>query len=186
MRMRTLSFVPLVLAAGGAAAEDVKSVYTSTAPADCRQVRAGTAFSTQRCSGPGGIEVLIEEGDLRFSVSYGPQAKDQPAARQGFLPLQNIGDKIEWRLGADGKPFATILRWRMGFDSPADRREILVVTRLPPGPVCWVALVDARANKEPNALARKIADERARGFDCNAGPGFVGETTPGIEELVNR
>jgi hypothetical protein len=184
--MRTLSFVPLVLAAAGAAAEDVKSVYTSTAPADCRQMRAGTAFSTQRCTGPGGIEVLVEEGDLRFSVSYGPRAGEQPAARQSFRPLQSIGDKIEWRIGADGKPFATILRWRMGFDDPADRREVLVVTRLPPGKVCWVALVDARANEEPNALARNVADEKARGFDCAAQAQFVGATTPGIEALVNR
>lgn len=184
--MRTLSFVPLVLVAGVAAAAEVTSVYTSTDPADCRQVRAGTAFSTHRCTGPSGIPVLIEEGDLRFSVSYGPKAKDEPAARQSFLPLQSIGEKIEWRVGAEGKPFATILRWRMGFDSPADRREILVVTRLPPGPVCWVALVDARANTEPNALARLVADEKARTFDCGADPEFVGETTPGIEELVNR
>jgi hypothetical protein len=74
----------------------------------------------------------------------------------------------------------------MGFDDPADRREILVVTRLPPGKVCWVALVDARANEEPNALARNVADEKARGFDCAAQAQFVGATTPGIEALVNR
>ena len=184
--MRTLSLVWLALAAGIGSAEAATSVYTSTAPADCRQVRAGTAFSTHRCTGPGGMQVLVEEGDLRFSVSYGPKAADEPAAKQSFLPLQSIGDKIEWRLGADGKPFATILRWRMGFDAPADRREILVVTRLPPGKVCWVALIDARAVKDPNALARQVADERATAFDCGTAPAVVGETTPGIEDLVNR
>ena len=184
--MRTLSLVPFVLAASVAAAGEARSVYTSTVPADCRQLGAGTAFSTNRCTGPGGMAVLIEEGDLRFSVSYGPKAKDEPAAKQGFKPLQGIGDKIEWRLCADGRPFATILRWRMGFDAPADRREILVVTRLPPGKVCWVAMIDARANKDPNTLARKVADEQAGAFDCGTVPAFVGATTPGIEELVDR
>jgi hypothetical protein len=43
---------------------------------------------------------------------------------------------------------------------------ILVVTRLPPGPVCHVAYVDVAANKEANALARQAADQYARGFTC--------------------
>jgi hypothetical protein len=184
--MRTLSFVPLALLAGAAAAAEPTSVYTSTVAKDCARLASGEASGTWRCKGVAGIAVLIEEGDLRFSVSYGSRASDQPAARQGFSPLQSIGEKIEWRLGEGGKPFATILRWRMGFDSPADRREILVVTRLPPGKVCWVALIDARANKDPNALARQVADEKAKTFDCDATPAFVGDRTPGIEGLVNR
>lgn len=185
MRLRTVSFVPLVLAASLASAAEVRSAYTST-QTGCTKLGAGDAFSSYRCKGVAGIPVLIEEGDLRFSVSCGSKAEDEPAAKQGFLPLQNIGDRIEWRIGEGGKPFATILRWRMGFDSLADRREILVVTRLPPGKVCWVALIDARANKDPNALARTVADEKARAFDCGTAPAFVGEKTPGIAALVNR
>jgi hypothetical protein len=41
-----------------------------------------------------------------------------------------------------------------------------VVTRLPPGPVCHVTYIDARANPNPNELARKAADEIARDFQC--------------------
>ena len=41
---------------------------------------------------------------------------------------------------------------------------MLVVTRLPPGPVCHVGYVDARANADAKTLARQIADRDARGF----------------------
>jgi hypothetical protein len=40
------------------------------------------------------------------------------------------------------------------------------VTRLPPGAVCHVAYIDGIANPDANDLARKAADETARGFDC--------------------
>ena len=48
---------------------------------------------------------------------------------------------------------------------PTDK-GLMVVTRLPPGPVCHVAYVDVRANPNPNELARKAADEIARDFKC--------------------
>ena len=38
----------------------------------------------------------------------------------------------------------------------------------PAGPVCHVALVDARENADHNALARRAADDIARGFRCDA------------------
>jgi hypothetical protein len=41
----------------------------------------------------------------------------------------------------------------------------LVVTRLGPGGVCHVGYVDAR-NADANERARRLADERARGFRC--------------------
>jgi hypothetical protein len=42
----------------------------------------------------------------------------------------------------------------------------MVVTRLPPGPVCHVAYVDVRANRDPNLLARQAADTLAPAFRC--------------------
>ena len=44
---------------------------------------------------------------------------------------------------------------------------MLVVFRLPPGPVCKVAVVDLKANRDATALARKAADESARNFKCD-------------------
>jgi hypothetical protein len=46
--------------------------------------------------------------------------------------------------------------------------QMLVVTRLPPGPVCHVAYVDAQANPNANELARRAADRLARDFRCGA------------------
>jgi hypothetical protein len=43
---------------------------------------------------------------------------------------------------------------------------MLAVTRLPPGPVCHVAYTGVQANPNANELARKAADEFARGFTC--------------------
>jgi hypothetical protein len=42
-----------------------------------------------------------------------------------------------------------------------------------------VGYVDARANPDANALARKLADERARSFKCVVDkPDFVGNRPP--------
>ena len=46
-------------------------------------------------------------------------------------------------------------------------QNMLVVFRLPPGPVCKVAVVDLKANRDATALARKAADESARNFKCD-------------------
>ena len=53
--------------------------------------------------------------------------------------------------------------------------RVPVVTRLGRGGVCHVGHVDALANPDADALARKIADERARTFRC-----ILGETGPGL------
>ena len=42
---------------------------------------------------------------------------------------------------------------------------MLVVTRLPPGPVCHVAYVDVQANPNANEIAREAAS-KARNFAC--------------------
>jgi hypothetical protein len=49
--------------------------------------------------------------------------------------------------------------------SPTNR-PILVVTRLPPGPVCHVAYIDGQANRNANEVARQAADQFARDFKC--------------------
>jgi hypothetical protein len=47
--------------------------------------------------------------------------------------------------------------------------------------VCHVGYVDALANHDADALARKIADERARAFRCGTDkPVILGETGPGF------
>jgi hypothetical protein len=132
------------------------------------------------CQGPAGYLVVVSEEDLRTTVSVGKTvkaARNEPAASEGFAGFNSTHDTIEWRSlkGAD-KPFAIIQRWRLSdHDEKTGERNsvgLLVVTRLPPGPVCHVAYVDVAAN----VLARQAADQHARGFTCEKDPvRIVGE-----------
>ncbi len=64
---------------------------------------------------------------------------------------------------------------------------MLVVTRLPPGPVRHVAYVDVKANPEANELARKAADEVARGFKCGEDEvKVIGDRGRAVELAVRR
>jgi hypothetical protein len=158
-------------------AQSLGSTYTSTAPKDCRRVGKPSEFdgsTTRVCPGKAGLVVLIAEDDLREVVSVGRNrnaAAEEPAAKVWFHPFNSTEYTIEWR--ADGtKPFAIIQRWHIADGTDLDKqgrpntKTMLAVTRLPPGPVCHVAYVDAVANPNANALARQAADDFARGFQC--------------------
>ena len=155
------------------------SIYTSTAEKDCRIVRAGTADDgggTRLCRGPAGPVVIISQGDLRETVTVGRSARAaaaELAAQERFGPFNSTLPTIEWRLPATGKPpYAMIQRWRIADIEDEDKngrpiaKQLLVVTRLGPGPVCRVAYVDVKANPDANELAREAADTLARDFTC--------------------
>ncbi|WP_028137435.1 hypothetical protein [Bradyrhizobium japonicum] len=158
-------------------AQSVSSTYTSTAPKDCRQVGRASELdgsTTRACPGRNGLVVLVAEDDLREIVSVGrnrKQAAEEPAAKVWFAPFNSSETTIEWR-AVGAKPFAIIQRWHIADNGDPDKqgrpntKAMLVVTRLPPGPVCHVAYVDAIANPTANELARKAADDFARGFTC--------------------
>ncbi|WP_199752255.1 hypothetical protein [Bradyrhizobium sp. RP6] len=179
IRMTAPSLTALLICAGlGCAdAQSVSSTYTSTAPKDCRQIGKPSALdgsTTRLCRGKDGLVVLIAEDDLREIVSVGrnrKQAAEEPAANVWFAPFNSSESIIEWR-AAGAKPFAIIQRWHIADNTDPDMqgrpntKAVLVVTRLPPGPACHVAYVDAIANPNANELARKAADDFARGFTC--------------------
>jgi len=184
-------------AAAPASAQTFGSSYTSTAPKDCRVKSAGNEVddSTIRtCPGKAGLVVVISEDDLRETVSVGrtrAAAANEPAAGAGFGPFNSTEHTVEWRT-VNGKPFAIIQRWHIADNSDADKngrpiaKPMLAVTRLPPGPVCHVAYVDAQANPNPNELARKAADELARDFKCGKDEvKVIGETGRAVS-LVKR
>ncbi|WFU75859.1 hypothetical protein [Bradyrhizobium sp. CB2312] len=160
-----------------AAAQSLGSTYTSTAPKTCRQIGKPSELdgsTTRVCPGKGGLIVLIAEDDLREIVSFGRSRKmaaEEPAAQTWFGPFNSSETTVEWR-AAGTKPFAIIQRWHIADNNDPDKKgrpntkAMLVVTRLPPGPVCHVAYVDAIANPDANELARKAADEFARSFTC--------------------
>lgn len=160
-----------------ALAQPMNSTYTSTAPKDCRQVGKPSELdgsTTRVCPGKDGLIVLIAEDDLREVVSVGRNRKaaaDEPAAKLWFAPFNSSETTIEWR-SAGTKAFAIIQRWHIADNSDPDKqgrpntKAMLVVTRLPPRPVCHVTYVDAIGNPNANELARKAADDFARGFNC--------------------
>ncbi|SFU62904.1 hypothetical protein [Bradyrhizobium arachidis] len=160
-----------------AVAQSMGSSYTSTAPKDCRQVGKPSELdgsTTRVCPGKGGLIVLIDGDDLREIVSFGRSRKvaaEEPAAQTWFAPFNSSETTVEWRT-AGAKPFAIIQRWHIADNNDPDKKgrpntkALLVVTRLPPGPVCHVAYVDAVANPDANKLARKAADDFARSFTC--------------------
>jgi hypothetical protein len=130
--------------------------------------------TTRLCPGKAGLVVRIAEDDLRETVSVGRNgaaAASEPAAGVWFGPFNSAGHTVEWR-AVDGKPFAIIQRWSIADNGDPDKtgrpiaKPMLAVTRLPPGGVCHVAYIDAQANPDANALARKAADEFSRGFQC--------------------
>jgi hypothetical protein len=166
-------------------AQTIGSVYTSTAPKDCevKSAENGVDDSTIRvCPGKAGLVVLVSEEDLRETVSVGRNrkaAEEEPAAKTWFGPFNWSTETLEWRHIDDfsdedknGRPKA---------------KPMLAVTRLPPGAVCHVAYVDVAANPNANELARKAADELARGFDCGKDKvKVVGESGRAVELAVRR
>ena len=158
-------------------AQTFSSIYTSTAPKDCRTIGKPSDLdgsTTQVCPGKSGLVVLISEGDLRETVSVGRNreaAAKEPAAEAWFAPFNSTAHTVEWR-AVDDKPFAIIQRWLIADINVPDKtgspttKPMLAVTRLPPGPVCHVAYIDGQANRNPNELARQAADEFARDFKC--------------------
>ena len=177
-RLPTILLAGACLVPAAATAQEFMSQYTSAALGRCQKEEGVAARSDVPsvwvCPGAAGHVVLLtRQDDLRTTISVGRDAVAagrEPAARQTFRTFNSTVDTIEWRGTPGGPPFAIIQRWRLVDPERAeDARavaELLVVTRLPPGPVCHVAYVDARANREANVLARTAADASARTFKC--------------------
>ncbi len=159
---------------------DAVSTYTSTAEQDCRSERprrkaAPEDGGTRVCPGNHGFVVVVSEHDLRETVSVGRNrafADKEPAAKKWFGPFSSAATTVEWRSRRTGsRPFAIIQRWSLADNNDPDKdgrprdKQMLVVTRLPPKPVCHMAYVDVAANANATELARKAA-ESARNFDC--------------------
>jgi hypothetical protein len=176
------------------------SSYSSIAEKDCRRLHVlrieGSEYAVSRvCTGRGGYKVFVDEEDLRETLTVGRsmrQAGKEPTATDHFGAFNGYEDKVEWRSGADGKPYALIVGWSFANNNDLETSgrpksvRMLVVLRLPPGPVCKVALIDRAANSDANALARKAADEIARGFKCGVDTvPMIGKSGPASRVFVD-
>lgn len=156
---------------------EIISSYTSTAERACKAASGkgdpDDGF-VHVCPGIGNLIVLNSEGDLRETVSVGrtrAAAAQEPAAQHWFSPFSSTTNTVEWRHPKGGPPFAIIQRWHLADANDPDKdgrprtKQMLVITRLPPGAVCHVAYVDVKANTDANEVARRAAND-ARTFDC--------------------
>ena len=160
------------------------SDYTSLAlEKNCRLVSSTAGGQTDEeaqgaewwCDGYDGKPVWVGEGDLRYFLGYGRDAKEQCSARQTLSAFNTIGETLEWRLLREFpghvRPVATILRYRT--DSDGNKGQYLVVTKLGTQTACHMAYVDVKRSRDANVLARKAADTYAQGFDCRSDRPFV-------------
>lgn len=158
-----------------ATANPVKSLYTTIELSQCKKVAHHEDGNAWECQGLRGFPIYVADGDHRQFVSLGPNAAKRRAAQQTLRPFNSIFAKqggratIEWRyVMRDGRhlPYAAIVRFHTQRERV--RGDIIVVMKVSETETCHVALIDALANPDPLILARNIADQEARKFDCRA------------------
>lgn len=157
------------------------SAYTDLDIDQCLVLEADDFGASWACPGYKGFPVMVQEGDLRFSISYGFEPEKNSAGFQTLPPFNNLGGKLEWRLSnAKGYffPVATIVRYHTADNETGENKgQVLVVTQIAEGNSCHIAYVDALANKDANELARAAAD-KSGDFDCaNDEPEVIGKFT---------
>ncbi|MEX0838622.1 MAG: hypothetical protein WD034_03745 [Parvibaculum sp.] len=171
--MIRISFAGLALAAGlaaGAARAEPVSAYSSVDTDQCRVTatdeESGSAWLA--CPDFRGHKVEVLEGDLRFYLQIDDPKREKMLSGQTLPPFNRLGKMLEWRLDAEGRAFAVIVRYLTqhdGGDGTFTDGQVLVVSKIG-DEACHVAYVDARANADANALARAAADRHAASFDC--------------------
>lgn len=122
------------------------------------------------CAAPGKPNIYFSEGDLRQSIGFG-----LPADFQSFSQFNRMNTTIEWRSDKNGA-YAAIVRWFIENINPntgaADKSregQVLMVYRVAKNAedmTCIAGMVDARANKNANIRARKLADTIAATYGC--------------------
>jgi hypothetical protein len=166
-----------------ALANRVKSLYTTVDLKACTQLKGDRDGGAWRCNGLGGIPVYIAEGDLRQFLSVGADAEKRRAATQTLGPFNSIFERgsdratIEWRFDRRGErqiPYAIIVRFHTSQDGR--KGDVLVVSKVSATETCHMAYIDALANSDAIALARRVADLQAKTFDCRQEPHTEGAT----------
>lgn len=153
-----------------------ESVYTKIDIDACKVLEEEGDSIRSICAGRGGYPIEFAEGDLRQSVFFGHLGD---WARKGHLesfgPFNHFGGTVEW-IVAGKVAKAAIIRFiienpnpETGSPDKASQGQVLVIHKVGQkgeGEACTVGYVDARANPDPNTLARKVAANDVRDFAC--------------------
>ncbi len=142
-----------------------ESVYTDLAPARCKtvEVTEESGGSVQKCPGVAGHELLVEDDDLRQSVTVvTPDGKRHPLNYWHVITtaFSSLGEKAEWRVEKKGgklKPYALIVRVNASEnpEKPNEKTSYLAVAKITAAKVCVTDKV------KTNGEARAAADASA-------------------------
>jgi hypothetical protein len=174
----------------------LSSVYTDLDPTqDCvtyAQAEEGDGeWADLACSGYRGYPVLIAYDDARESLFYGFPPGEMTSVWESFSGLNSSAAKIEWRietLGDKAVPFAAIHRRSVSSGDGEKKTEVLLVAKVAQmagRDGCTVGLVLATGNPAANGQARKLADEKARGFVCGKDRHIVIGDVPAFGRVDN-
>lgn len=145
------------------------SAYTDLDIEQCLVLEADDFGASWACPGYKGFPLMVQEGDLRFSLSYGFNPEKNATGFQTLPPFNNLGSRLEWRLSNEKGyffPIATIVRYHTADPETGENKgQVLVVSQIQEGNSCHIAYVDALANADANALARAAADKAGK-FNC--------------------
>lgn len=147
-----------------------ESVYTDISPDRCKTIETHeeTGGSVQKCPGVAGYGLLVEEDDLRQSVTVvSPDGRKHPLNYWQVITsaFSSLGEKAEWRVEKKGgkvRPYALIVRVNASEnpEKPEQKSSYLAVAKITPGAVCVTDKV--KTNEEARAAADASADKPCR------------------------
>jgi hypothetical protein len=168
------------------AVQQAKSRYTTIDLAKCRIAIRVAGPKGWHCNGLPGYPVFVARGGSKTFLSVGRNGQWRRAAAQTLGAANTLFDgtsqrtAVEWRFVIRDKravPYATIVRYFTR--SGAERGQVVIVTRVTETEACQVARIDALANSDAMMIARRVADQSARLFDCKREPlveGIAGQS----------
>ncbi|MGI8706483.1 MAG: hypothetical protein ACR2JJ_11975 [Sphingomicrobium sp.] len=138
--------------------QGITSAYTKLDLDHCDRADNDEAQSpTWRCTGFGGVPLIVQSGDDRYDIDAGLEDADEFWAESFDYP----GATVEWRLQR-GIPFAVIYRLVSSGDGRPRSSRLIVETIGRELPGCRVASIGGGL-KHANELARQAADRIATG-----------------------
>jgi hypothetical protein len=169
-------------------AQTITSIDTELVKGRCRFIADDGEvghYALKRCPGLAGARVYTEAGvnSVKLSFRWGKRKVE-------VVDSGSVGDKLEWRgtkTRQGFKPHAVIVTIVVK-DYPAEtRHNVLGVLRMEPRNACLMAVIDAEANGDALALARKTADTEAPWFSCaNRKAKAVGAATKWTREAIGH
>ncbi len=168
-RKLTAFLFALLIGEVSASAQSPQSVYTKISAKACKTISVDreSESSVQSCAGIAGYKLLVEEGDLRSSITVvtpGGQKHELNYWSVITTAFSSLGNQAEWRVvKKQGKsvPIALIVRVNSSQDGETPNAIIsyLAVAKITPQAICVTDKIKPGATQ--NLEARRAADASA-------------------------